>query len=602
VATDERLRRELDRAARPADPSGIYEHLIRRRERRHIIRKVQTGVLTVAVIVGSIAGVYGLSKVFAPSEPSELGPVTPGAHSNGGLAFTTGDRIVVSSPEGLNQQSVPLPNAGLAWHIAWSPNGDQLAVAIFGDPERSLWVMNADGSDAVLIATADNVGRPSWHPDGEHVTYSAEANGITEVHVARSDGSEDRVVYSEDAPGTYAVFSSTFSPDGSSILFDAGTDSGYDIFVMDADGSNVVRVTRTGTDYNPSWSPDGERIVFTRQEDASESDIFVMDADGSNVVRLTDDGPRFTNLDAQFSPDGTMITYEAAENGGVGPVVLMAADGSDPEVLLKGEVLGFSWQPLPASVVPEPTPGETVVPEPTLTESLSADDTQDVGLGFSVCNVSTVSGAFNTGVSGTAFVETKAGDTGCPRLGDGFQLVAVDVSGDGLADASYGPLECDDWCTAFAAPDVDGDGTDELLIQNIEFSIAGLRLYEVRADPVEVFPVTVATPGYPEGGLDPGAEPQLWIGGDGFNLDELQCATTTGGRVLVQTSANMVPPDTPDSVWKAAETTFALNADGTVSVVGTRTFEEPVEQGGPSFWDFYDGICGARLPYPHGGG
>jgi hypothetical protein len=112
----------------------------------------------------------------------------------------------------------------------------------------------------------------------------------------------------------------------------------------------------------------------------------------------------------------------------------------------------------------------------------------------------------------------------------------------------------------------------------------------------------VATPGYPEGGLDPGAEPQLWIGGDGFNLDELQCATTPSGRVLVQTSATMVPPDTPNSVWQAAETTFALNADGTVSVVGTRTFEEPVEQGGPSFWDFEDGICGARLPYPHGGG
>jgi hypothetical protein len=58
----------------------------------------------------------------------------------------------------------------------------------------------------------------------------------------------------------------------------------------------------------------------------------------------------------------------------------------------------------------------------------------------------------------------------------------------------------------------------------------------------------------------------------------------------------MVPPDTPDSVWQAAETTFALNADGTVSVVETRTFEEPAEQGGPSFYDFDDGICGARLP------
>ena len=85
-----------------------------------------------------------------------------------------------------------------------------------------------------------------------------------------------------------------------------------------------------------------------------------------------------------------------------------------------------------------------------------------------MCNVTSVAGVFATGVDGTAWVATKTGDVGCPSLGDGMQVVAVDVSGDDEADASFGPLECDPWCSAFAAPDVDGDGTDELLIQNIQ--------------------------------------------------------------------------------------------------------------------------------------
>jgi len=618
VALDERLRGELDRAAQPADPSGIYEVLIRRRERRRIARKVQSGLLAAAVIAGSIAGVYGLSRVFETGEgtpgvdPSPV-PITP--HENGRIAFSAstieGLELHSVLPDGSSAEVIPTP-PGMPWLHAWSPDGTRIAVSIFptGEGDRTIWVMNADGSDPVQVAAAENVSVPSWSPDGTTIAYSAKVEDRTEIHLVSADGTNDRIVHAEGAEGTFAVFSAMFSPDGTEILFDRGTDSGFDIYVMNVDGTDARRLTTTGTDYDPHWSPDGTQIAFTRQENIevdgqarATSDIFVMNADGTEVRRLTNGGNRSTYLYPQWSPDGTKIAYLAGVTGGPGSVVVMNADGSDPVELVDGDILGISWQPLPAAIVPEPSPGESVVPEPTPTESPSPDDIQDIGLGFPVCDVSSVSGTFGTGASGTAFVATKAGDTGCPRLGDGFQLVAVDVSGDGLADASFGPLECSDWCTAFAAPDVDGDGTDELLIQNVQFSIAGLRLYEVGGDPQpEVFPVTVATPGYPEGGLDPGAEPQLWIGGDGFNIDELQCAATPSGRVLVQTSATMVPPDTPDSVWQAAETTFALNADGTVSVVGTRSFEEPAEQGGPSFWDFYDGICGARLPYPHGGG
>ena len=246
------------------------------------------------------------------------------------------------------------------------------------------------------------------------------------------------------------------------------------------------------------------------------------------------------------------------------------------------------------SVQPVPTPADV------------APTGEDIGLGFPVCNVTSVAGVFAPGVDGTAWVATKTGDVGCPSLGDGMQVVAVDVSGDDEADASFGPLECDPWCSAFAAPDVDGDGTDELLIQNIQFTIAGLRLYDVRSDPqAAVMPVTVASPGYPGEGLAPAAEPQFWIGGDAFDSDTLRCfedrpPPTGPGRVLIQTSASQVPPDSPDAMWHATEMWFDLQPDGTVTIIDQGNFKEPVGSGPPSFAQ-PNRLCGARLPAPFGG-
>ena len=74
---DDRLATELERAARPADPSGLYEHMIRRRERRRIARKARTVVLTAAVVAGSIAGALGLWNVFGQRALVEPAGTTP---------------------------------------------------------------------------------------------------------------------------------------------------------------------------------------------------------------------------------------------------------------------------------------------------------------------------------------------------------------------------------------------------------------------------------------------------------------------------------------------------------------------------------------------
>jgi hypothetical protein len=589
---EERLRTELERAAHPTDGSGVYEELVRRRVRRRLRRKLEVAMLAVVVVAGSLAGVIVLSRVFRSGDGHHtIGRLVSGPFENGALAYTDGRSIVIVDTDG-TKHTVPSPADGMAWHVAWSPDGQHLAVAMFADPGRSLWIMRSDGSDAFQIADADNVGRPSWTSDGARLTYTLERSGRTEVHVANADGSDDHVVLGQDAPGTYAVFSSTFSPDGTQILFDAGTDSGYDIFVMGSDGSDVRQITHTGTDYNPSWYPDGTRIVFTRQESASESDIFVMNADGSNVRRLTDDGPKFTNLDAAYSPDGSKITYEHPENGGVGPVIAMNADGTDPRVLVDAQVLGFSWQPVAAAE--------------TSTSPSSAVGGSDIGLGFPLCNVSALEGSFfGDGRHQTAYVATRLSDTGeCPQAGSGFDLVAVDLAGTGGADVSLGPIGCELVCRVFSAPDVDGDGTSEILVAQAGGSVLGLGLYDVvgsgdpGADGVSLVRIGVAEPGDPSGGFPAGRAALLWLGGDGFTLDTLRCGTAPvpGGPGIIATTAESLPHDAVDAVWHAHEVTLSLGSDDDLHVLSTRDFTEPVSSGpdSPSFGSG-ETLCGSNL-------
>jgi hypothetical protein len=591
---DERLRDELEQAARPPDASGVYEEIVRRRERRHVRRKLEVAMLAVVVIAGSLAGVVALSRVFGSGDGHHtIGPLVSGPFENGALAYTDGQSIVIVDTDG-TKHTVPSPADGMAWHIAWSPDGQHLAVAMFGDPGRSLWIMRSDGSDAFQVADADNVGRPSWASDGSRLTYTLERSGRTEVHVANADGSDDHVVLGQDAPGTYAVFSSVFSPDGTEILFDAGTDSGYDIFVMGADGSDVRQITHTGSDYNPSWSPDGTQIVFTRQERASESDIFVMEADGSNVQRLTDDGPKFTNLDAAYSPNGSKITYEHPENGGVGPIIVMNADGTDPRILVDAQVLGFSWQPVALG---------SISATPSASQGVGGND---LGLGFPVCNVSSLEGSFfGDGRRQTAYVATRLTDTGdCPPEGMGFDVIAVDLAGTGDDDLSLEPIGCYMVCRVFSAPDVDGDGTSEILVAQAGGSVLGLGLYDVvgsgdpGADGVALVRVVVGRRGDPSGGFRPRRPALLWLGGDGFTLDTLRCGTVPApdGPGIVTTSAESLPHDSVDAVWHAHEVTLSLGNNGELHVVSTRDFTEPASSGpdGPSFGSG-ETLCGSNL-------
>ena len=165
--------------------------------------------------------------------------------------------------------------------------------------------------------------------DDDWELYVMDADGSNPVRLTRSTG--------RDAQPSW-------SPDGSRIAFRSDRDGNPEIYVMDADGANQVRLTRSeGIDIDPTWSPDGSRIAFSSDRDGSR-EIYVMDADGSNPVRLT----RSPSLDdsPDWSPDGSRIVFRS-DRGGESGIYVMEADGSDVvRLTTAGAVAGSpNWSP-----------------------------------------------------------------------------------------------------------------------------------------------------------------------------------------------------------------------------------------------------------------
>lgn len=102
----------------------------------------------------------------------------------------------------------------------------------------------------------------------------------------------------------------SFSPDASKIAFTGfRTGSFRSIYIMNADGTNTIRLTNSaGNDEHPSISSTG-KIAFSSTRDFN-SEIYVMDADGTNQVRLT--ANQAGDIEPTFSPDGTKIAFSTS--------------------------------------------------------------------------------------------------------------------------------------------------------------------------------------------------------------------------------------------------------------------------------------------------
>ena len=154
------------------------------------------------------------------------------------------------------------------------------------------------------------------------IAFSSARDGNFEIYVMDADGSNP-VNHTNNAADD---FSPAWSPDGSMIAFSSDRDGNSEIYVMDADGSNPINRTIHGADdFSPAWAPDGSKIAFSSDRDGN-FEIYVMNVDGTNQVNRTN-APN-NDFSPEWSPNGLSIAFQSDRNGNQ-EVYVMDAYGSN---------------------------------------------------------------------------------------------------------------------------------------------------------------------------------------------------------------------------------------------------------------------------------
>lgn len=169
-------------------------------------------------------------------------------------------------------------NIGALYAPELSPAGEWI---IFTNNGNGLWLMKPDGSNPHALTNKDDID-PSWSPDGSMISFASSRSGARQLFVMNADGSDIRQVTNLDNMGGR----NTWSPDASRLAFYRGPKGDRNIYVINVDGTGLVKLTDGGDNLGPSWSPDGNWIAFTSFRDGN-NELYIIHPDGTGLTRLT---------------------------------------------------------------------------------------------------------------------------------------------------------------------------------------------------------------------------------------------------------------------------------------------------------------------------
>ena len=240
------------------------------------------------------------------------------------------------------------------WRFAVHGVSDQIENWVFGKRgiaqtriayvnDGMLRIVDSDGSETRSITTGKGALSPAWSPTGESVVFTVLGNNGTQVEeldVRR--GGTRRISQIRAGLNITPIY----QPDGSGILYAQGTGNGTDLIFAGFEGDPRRITAGRGTDNtSPSYSPDGRQIAFISGKSGNPQ-VYIMDADGSNVQLLTPytAGTRSYRASPDWSPDGRAVAYEQ-QNGNFQIWMIDVRDRNPKQLTSEGENEDPSWAP-----------------------------------------------------------------------------------------------------------------------------------------------------------------------------------------------------------------------------------------------------------------
>lgn len=230
------------------------------------------------------------------------------------IAFVTGDydngEINVINIDGTNRKQLTNNSTNDEYPL-FSPDGKKIAFLSSKNKnffKNNIYLMDTDGSNQKKLTNSSGYKfNFSWSKNSEKILFTSNRNNRTnyinevfEISVSNSEVKRisDIYVYNE---------SPVWAPDGNNIVFISGRDGNDEIYSMDKNGSNQVRLTKnSSSEQNPVWSPDGNKIAFISDKEDADN-IYIMNKNGDSEILVSDNIHNYSS--PSWSPDGNKIAY-----------------------------------------------------------------------------------------------------------------------------------------------------------------------------------------------------------------------------------------------------------------------------------------------------